>query len=56
MQRILYPVLVAVVLLRRLAGLVTGLELPPYLVPSPLLMMQTLVTDWLALGPRCWSR
>ena len=31
-------------------GLVTGFELPPYLVPSPYLMMKTLVTDWAALG------
>lgn len=49
-QRIAYPVLVGVVLLVLWQGLVTGLELPPYLVPSPLLMMQTLVTDWATLG------
>jgi NitT/TauT family transport system permease protein len=49
-QRIAYPVLVGVVLLLLWQGLVTGLELPPYLVPSPLLMMQTLVTDWATLG------
>jgi NitT/TauT family transport system permease protein len=31
--------------------MVTGfMELPPYLVPSPYLMMQTLVTDWVPLG------
>jgi len=49
-QRIVYPALVAVVIVIVWQGLVTGLELPPYLVPSPLLMMKTLVTDWLALG------
>src|SRR6185436_8660649 len=49
-QRIVYPGLVAVVLLAVWQGLVSGLELPPYLVPSPLLMVKTLVTDWLALG------
>ena len=49
-QRIAYPVLVGVVLLLLWQGLVSGLELPPYLVPSPLLMMQTLVTDWATLG------
>lgn len=35
-------------------ALVTGLELPPYLVPSPLLMLQTLMTDWVALGLSLW--
>lgn len=49
MQRVLYPALVAVILLAAWQGLVTGLKLPPYLVPSPLLMLQTLVTDWAAL-------
>lgn len=49
-QRIVYPLLVGVTLLVLWQGLVTGLELPPYLVPSPLLMMQTLITDWAALG------
>ena len=49
-QRVVYPALVAVVLVVLWQGLVTGLELPPYLVPSPVLMMKTLFTDWLALG------
>ncbi|WP_341912629.1 ABC transporter permease [Polaromonas sp. YR568] len=49
-QRVLYPSLVAVVLLAAWQGLVTGFKLPPYLVPSPLLMFQTLVTDWQSLG------
>ena len=48
-QRVLYPALVAVVLLAGWQALVTGLKLPPYLVPSPILMLQTLVTDWSAL-------
>nr|WP_157400734.1 MULTISPECIES: ABC transporter permease [Ramlibacter] len=45
----MYPALVAIVLLGAWQGLVTGLKLPPYLVPSPVLMLQTLVTDWAAL-------
>ena len=49
-QRFLYPALVAIVLLGAWQALVTGFKLPPYLVPSPLLMMQTLVTDWESLG------
>ena len=49
-QRFLYPALVAIVLLSAWQALVTGFKLPPYLVPSPLLMMQTLVTDWESLG------
>jgi len=49
-QRVLYPLMVAVVLLGTWQGLVTGLKLPAYLVPSPVLMVQTLFTDWVALG------
>jgi len=45
-QRVLYPSLVAVVLVALWQALVVGMELPPYLIPSPLLMMQTLVGDW----------
>jgi len=49
-QRVMYPLLVGVVLVALWQGLVTAMELPPYLVPSPYLMMQTLVTDWVPLG------
>ena len=49
-QRVLYPALVALVLLSAWQGAVVGFKLPPYLVPSPLLMLQTLLTDWVALG------
>lgn len=53
-QRVLLPALVGLVLLLVWQTLVTGLELPPYLVPSPLLMLQTLITDWAALGLSLW--
>ncbi|MDB5829387.1 MAG: putative transporter, permease protein [Variovorax sp.] len=49
-QRVLYPLLVGVVLVALWQGLVTVMELPPYLVPSPMLMMQTLITDRVPLG------
>ena len=49
-QRIVYPALVAIVLIAAWQGLVIGMELPPYLVPSPFLMIKTLFTDWAALG------
>ena len=49
-QRLLYPALVAVVLLGAWQAMVTVMKLPPYLVPSPVLMMKTLVTDWQSLG------
>ncbi len=49
-QRIVYPSVLAVVLIAAWQTLVTALELPSYLVPSPLLMTKTLVTDWAALG------
>ena len=49
-QRIVYPGLVAIVLIALWQGLVVGMELPPYLVPSPFLMVKTLFTDWATLG------
>jgi NitT/TauT family transport system permease protein len=49
-QRIVYPALVAIVLIASWEALVVGFKLPPYLVPSPALMMKTLFTDWAALG------
>lgn len=49
-QRVLYPVLIGVVLVALWQWMVVAMELPPYLVPSPILMMQTLVTDWVPLG------
>ncbi len=48
-QRVLYPALVAIALVAIWHGLVVGLELPPYLVPSPGLMMETLIKDWSTL-------
>lgn len=48
--KVLYPAIVALVLLTAWQGVVTGLKLPPYLVPSPILMFKTLVTDWQTLG------
>ena len=44
-QRVLFPLLVAVVLIGLWDGLVAGFELPPYLIPSPTLMMKTLFAD-----------
>lgn len=49
-QRVLLPVLVGLVLIGAWQALVVGMELPPYLVPSPALMMKTLFTDWATLG------
>ena len=44
-ERVIYPVLVALVLLALWQGLVVALEIPPFLVPSPLKVGQTLVAD-----------
>ena len=45
-DRIVYPLIFAVILIGAWQGLVVGLELKPYLVPSPILMMQTLVANF----------
>jgi NitT/TauT family transport system permease protein len=44
-QRVFYPLLVAVGLLALWQGLVEGFHVPPFLVPSPLNVAQTLVAD-----------
>jgi NitT/TauT family transport system permease protein len=44
-QRIVYPALVAVVLLGLWQGLVVAFDVPHFLVPSPLRVAQVLVTD-----------
>ncbi len=44
-QRIVYPGLVAVLLIGLWQGLVTAFDIPKFLVPSPLLVAQTLVSD-----------
>lgn len=48
--RVLLPVLVGLLLLGAWQALVVGMELPPYLVPSPGLMWDTLIADWAMLG------
>ncbi len=53
-QRVAYPLMVGIVFLALWQGLVTAMELPPYLVPSPILMVKTLFTDWAALGLALW--
>ena len=44
-QRIFYPSLVAVLLIGLWQWWVTAFEIPRFLVPSPLLVAQTLVAD-----------
>ena len=53
-QRVAYPLLVGMVIIALWQGLVVTYELPPYLVPSPWLMLKTLYTDWLVLMLALW--
>jgi NitT/TauT family transport system permease protein len=53
-RRVAYPGALALALLAAWQGLVSGLELPPYLVPSPLLMLQTLVVHFGAFMLALW--
>jgi len=48
-MRIAAPALVALVALAMWQGLVVAYDIPPYLVPSPLAVLRTLVTDRLLL-------
>jgi NitT/TauT family transport system permease protein len=54
LERVTYPLALAVVLIAAWQALVTGLKLPPYLVPSPVLMMETLVTHFGAFMAALW--
>jgi len=49
-RRFAYPAIVAAVIVVAWEALVIGLDLPPYLVPSPVAMMKTLASDWVSLG------
>ena len=53
-QQVLWPAAVAVVLLAAWQGLVVALELPPFLVPSPVRVAQVLVTDAALLFGALW--
>jgi len=53
-QRVVYPALVGLLLMALWQGVVTAMELPPYLVPSPILMFKTLMTDWASLSLSLW--
>ncbi|RPH45570.1 MAG: ABC transporter permease [Burkholderiales bacterium] len=49
-RRIVYPMLVAVLLLAGWQGAVTAFAVPVYLVPSPVAVGRTLVADWALLA------
>ena len=53
-QRVVYPLLVGIFIIALWQGLVVAYELPPYLVPSPWLMLKTLITDWSTLMLALW--
>jgi NitT/TauT family transport system permease protein len=50
LQALLYPALLGGVFLAAWQTLVTAMDLPAYLVPSPLLVARTLVADWTTLS------
>ena len=52
MKRILLPTLVAFVLIALWQWWVTAYDIPQFLVPSPLVVVQTLIKDWPLLGTR----
>jgi NitT/TauT family transport system permease protein len=49
-QKVFYPMLVAVLLIGLWHGSVVALKIPPFLVPSPFLVLETLVKDWTLLS------
>ncbi|MBN9515809.1 MAG: ABC transporter permease [Alphaproteobacteria bacterium] len=49
--RFLAPVLVGLVMLGLWEGVVRAAEIPPYVLPGPILIAKTLVSDWSTLWP-----
>jgi NitT/TauT family transport system permease protein len=49
-QKVFYPLLVAVLLIGLWHGSVVAFKIPPFLVPSPFLVLETLVKDWTLLS------
>jgi NitT/TauT family transport system permease protein len=49
--RVLMPVLVGVAALAAWEALVRAREIPTYLLPGPILILETLLTDWDSLSP-----
>ena len=52
--RFIYPIIVAIVLIAGWQAIVTGMALPPYVVPSPGLTVKTLLANWQQLGLALW--
>jgi NitT/TauT family transport system permease protein len=53
-KRVVYPFIFGVFIIATWQTLVVAYELPPYLVPSPWLMVKTLYADWLPLILALW--
>ena len=49
--RFLAPILVGLVMLGLWEGVVRAAEIPPYVLPGPILIAKTLVSDWSTLWP-----
>src|SRR5262249_54424982 len=48
------PVLLGVLMLALWEGAVRAAAIPPYILPGPLLIIETLVADWSTLLPSLW--
>ena len=53
-QKVVYPLVVGLFIITVWQSLVIAYELPPYLVPSPWLMVKTLFIDWAELSLALW--
>ncbi|CAN5864018.1 ABC transporter permease [soil metagenome] len=49
--RIVAPVVLGIVMLGLWEGIVRAVDMPPYILPGPLLVARTLVADWGTLAP-----
>ncbi|MDP1960615.1 MAG: ABC transporter permease, partial [Reyranella sp.] len=52
--RFIAPVIMGLLMLALWEGVVRVAEIPPYILPSPLVVARTLVADWGMLAPALW--
>ena len=53
-SRFIAPLVLGLLALGLWEGLVRAFDIPPYLLPGPILILKTLVTDWATLMESWW--
>jgi len=54
LSRVVAPLVLGVIVLAIWEGTVRAMHIPPYLLPGPILIGKTLITDWSTLMDSWW--